>query len=278
MTQLGQIMINEINSADDDNRLHMDYYNMIASENLTNVLKICSDNLIIHNYARVVSKQLNIINVGQLINEFKFPSCDKYKSMIVSIINNSGVLLKKLVARKNLTYGIGYRDGIFLETNQLIQIRSITTAKIKKRLFRQDKVFPVIKEFKLLKKITHPKEREIAFFQLHDVTLSNEKLFNMNLITSPFCQICHEIQSSIHIFDECINSKAAHEALDSFPEICNNQFLESNTKSLIKRLLFLNKNRRLQIEYFKAAIRNRIDDLETVIANKNKLKNSLKPP
>jgi hypothetical protein len=98
----------------------------------------------------------------------------------------------------------------------------------------------------------------------------------MKLVNSPYCQVCFDVQTISHIFDECVNAKNAKLAIDECQEI--NASNETNTSSLIKRLLFLNKNRRLQIEYFKAAIRNRIDDLETVIANKNKLKNSLKPP
>jgi hypothetical protein len=87
MTKLGCAMINEILDSSDDSRLNRDYYDLIASENVINLVKRITDNRIIWLSLDNVVRKLGITYVGQLINEFKFPSNDSLKSDINNNIN-----------------------------------------------------------------------------------------------------------------------------------------------------------------------------------------------
>jgi hypothetical protein len=61
----------------------------------------------------------------------------------------------------------------------MVTSNKITTSLVKYRLMRKDEDVARVQEFVRLKLIMHPKERENEFFLLHNVVLSNEKLYNM---------------------------------------------------------------------------------------------------
>ena len=206
-------MITEICTSDTESRLHRDYYNLIASEDLCKIIKKSTPNQIIHCHANTIKKKLGIRTVSHLINEYKFPSTDKYRDIIELIIRNGGSLINILSNRKMLNGGYSYRDGIAIDSNQLMKIELLTTKKIRLRLLNKNRVKTKCHDFMQLKKIIHPKERELLYFQLHQVILTNEKLFNMNLKLNPYCQVCHEVQTSNHIFKECPNALGASEVL-----------------------------------------------------------------
>ena len=111
----------------------------------------------------------------------------------------------------------------------------------------------------------HPKEREVIFFQLHNVTITNSKLYEMKLRDSPACDVCSEIQTLDHIFNQCSNSKAASKALEDNAHLfVSSPFLKSNIDSMIKRLLYLNRNKKINIDLFAIAIANRVSDLNYI--------------
>jgi hypothetical protein len=123
-------------------------------------------------------------------------------------------------------------------------------------------------------KIVHPKEREIGFYKLHDVVLCNEKLFHMKLLASSECLVCKETQTTNHIFHDCVNAQLATKALNDCAYLFEHDpHLRDNTISLVQRLLFLNRNKKVNVEVFIQAINNRIEDLNVVANHKKNAKN-----
>jgi hypothetical protein len=90
----------------------------------------------------------------------------------------------------------------------------------------------------------------------------------MNLVTSPYCQVCSEIQTSNHIFEECCNALLAKQILSDYTSARSTEIIDCNTQSLVKRLLFLNKDKILHPEVIKTSIIRRIDDIESIIIKK----------
>ncbi len=175
LEELGTTIFTGILNSNDDAKLSKDYYDLVASENLCCVVKKLSSNPIVMIQTKQVSKALGIVTVGQLINEYKFPSTDKFANHTRNIISECSPLFELLVKRKNLTYGISYRQNFFLTTNVPISELQFTTKLIRQCLFK-NQVRPIdkglTKLFTNVKKIVHPKEREIAYFRLPDVILS----------------------------------------------------------------------------------------------------------
>ncbi len=242
-----------------------------------NIIHRLTKNQIIINQAHHIANKLGIVYVGQLINEFKFPSTDYFREITRNIINECSPLFSILVNRKNLTYGTSYRDTFFLVPNSSINEHQFTTKLLRQCLFRKFVLTPnkiTSKTFSVLNVISHPKEREISFFKLHDVLLSNEKLYNMKLAESPNCPMCEVNQSSHHIFYECCNSSEAADAISVSSHLFEqNPSAKQNIIALINRLLFLNRNKKTKSEMFIAAINNRIADLEIIQLRKISEKN-----
>ncbi len=90
----------------------------------------------------------------------------------------------------------------------------------------------------------------------------------MKLVDSPLCKICKTTQNSEHIFYLCSNAKNANNALLNFREVLNDPYFRNNVDSLIKRLLFLKKDKATNPALFEIAIKNRIDDLEKILKQK----------
>ena len=269
---LGSILTDEIIKENPDKLLHKDYYNLIASENLSIFVKHIKLSPIIKNNIIQVASRFRLKYVGQLINELKFLSTDVFKAQLANIKNHGGDILLKLLHRKELTYGLTFRDGFFLITNKRIHSKQFTTKLIKNRLMFTDNELPALKEFVLLKKIIHPKEREICFFRLHEAILSNDKLFMMKLIDSPTCQVCKKMQTAEHFFTECSNSSLAESVLSNHTEILNNYTLRINIDALIQRLLFLNKDKKLSSDFIQLVVCNRISDFDKLFSNKTNKK------
>jgi hypothetical protein len=270
---LGNIMIDEILASDIDNKLSKYYFDLIASERTVSVVSLLTKNPIIRSQAKSMQKKFGIEYVGQLINEFKFPSCDTSFLMAKNIVDACGKLLNILANRKSLTYGLSFRDYFFISTNHHISSEKVTTKLIRTRLHNTN-IVSISPQFTALKHIKHPKEREISFFLLHDVLLPNRKLYEMKLINSPLCSMCNVDQTSNHIFSECINAKTAMSVMIEYSsQISNNKVLQANSLSLIKRLCYLNKDKLLSPDIFRVAIQDRLNDLNNITNRLEKRKN-----
>ncbi len=87
----------------------------------------------------------------------------------------------------------------------------------------------------------------------------------MKLIASPLCPLCDVDQSSKHIFNDCVNVRVAKEVMPEYSsQISNNKPLHVNTNSFIKRLCYLNKDKKLNSDLFCVAIQDRINDLNCI--------------
>jgi hypothetical protein len=269
MCKLGDLAVQEILTADTDSRLNKVYYNLIASESLTILSNKYLNNPIARNMVKQLQKITGISQAGQLINEFKYPSSDK-AFILASNIVRACPLFTKISERKILICDTSFRDGLPVDCNKILSANNITSKAIKNRLFLGNNTIETIEEFNCLKLITHPKERELLFFEIHKVVLSNEKLNSMKLISSPLCRQCQVVQDSQHIFETCHNAVTAFEAILKFPEINNRNYLLSiNVESLIKRLLFLNKDKEISGALFEYAISCRINDFKILQARIN---------
>ncbi len=268
---LGDFIIKDILDSDDNNKLSKIYYDLIASEDLRQLCDHLFPNSLTVSYVKRAIKIFGFKNVGQLINEFKFPSTDKHKSMIQFIIGSTK-LFQILSERRSLTYGTSHRDNFIIAPNKFINIEKLTTKILRLRFFNGCSTTQVRNEFKLIKKITHPKEREIIFFELHNVILSNSKLFEMKLVSTPLCDQCMVEQTPDHIFKDCTNAKAAYKAYDEMSAQVENPLLKNNIESLIKRLLYLNRNSKVNSELFSLAITNRVNDYNMLRLMKEKRK------
>ena len=273
LAELGSIMVDEINNSNEDNRISKNYYTLIASESMVNFVNKQTSNPIIRLNAKLVEKKLGILNVGQLINEFKFPSTDFFRDTVSSIINSCGPTLKILTSLNELSYGLSFRDCLFLSTNKSFKESQLSTKLIKQRLFFKAESPVPIPSFKVLKKIIHPKEREVAFLRLHHALLPNTKLYAMKLINSPLCEVCNDSQDTEHIFESCINVDESILALAKYQQfILSNPSVRNNINALINRLLYMNRNKPLKADFFCKAIDNRLNDLDKLLQFKKRKK------
>jgi hypothetical protein len=273
LSDLCDVIINEILQCNEESRISKHYYNIVASENLvTLVSKMFHDSIIVH-YAKCLKKSLGICLVGHLINEYKFPSTDKFKHMVTCVIS-SNKIFKILAARKELSYGTSFRDYFPINTNNFVSCDKVTTKSLRLIFFNKRIVYNKIDNFNLISNIMHPKEKEIIYFELHNVLLTNKKLFEMKLRDLPLCELCLVEQSQEHIFMQCSNAVTSAKVYnDLLPTFANSSLMKSNVSSLIKRMLFLNKNKRLSEDVFKIAILDRIQDINKILAFKEKRKN-----
>jgi hypothetical protein len=77
-----------------------------------------------------------------------------------------------------------HSDFFITLTNKFTDLSKLTTKLLRLRFFNGCDISVVRPEFKRIKKIIHPKEREVCFFILHNVVLSNAKLFEMKVVSS----------------------------------------------------------------------------------------------
>jgi exonuclease III len=276
LSELGEVMIHEIITSDDNSRLSKNYYSIIASELMINLVYHLIKNPLIRLQARQVGKRLGIKFVGQFINEFKFPSNDELQGLVKNVIQEGGSLLKILCLRKELTYGLCVREFLFVNPNFSVNEEVITTKQLRLRLFNKGTLPENKQDFRMIKKITHPKEREVAFLRLHNALLPNKKLFEMKLINSPLCNVCGIEQTAEHIFLDCTNAKNSVTAYSQLSfKFKHDKSVNSDVKALINRILYMNRNKAMKSDVFCIAINNRLNDLNNILQFKKRKKELL---
>jgi hypothetical protein len=128
----------------------------------------------------------------------------------------------------------------------------------------------------MIKKITHPKEREVAFLRLHNALLPNKKLFEMKLINSPLCDVCGIEQTAEHIFLDCTNAKNSVTAYSQLSfKFKHDKSVNSDVKALINRILYINRNKAMKSDAFCIAINYRLNDLNNILQFKKRKKELL---
>lgn len=260
---LGCLLIDEILSCNEDSKLHKRYYDLVASENPIVLANVSCSNDLIKFQITSICKRFHFKNLIQLINEYKFPSTDKYRIELENIMRHP--LFIKLLDRKCLTYDTCFRDGFFFASNQVTKSHKVTTKMIKNRLLLGTVDLVQCAEFRNLKKIKHPKEREIQFFKIHNVILSNDKLFKMKLVNSNICFTCNEVQDQFHIFNVCTNTLSADETIRSL-EL--NYASKINILSLRDRFLFLNRDKIITSDMWDIVFKNRLNDCNSMSEHK----------
>jgi len=89
-------------------------------------------------------------------------------------------IFKILKERRVINCELSFRDYFFIETNKSIPTNKCTT-KVLRRIFAYMGKDPTVEQnFVQLKLVRHPKEREIDFFRLHNVLLTNVKLHKID--------------------------------------------------------------------------------------------------
>jgi hypothetical protein len=192
-----------------------------------------------------------------------------------NIVKECSRLFEVLLQRKSIEYGLVFRECFFIAPNCSVIEKQITTKQIRQRLFFKHKLVnsDLAKPWNELKKVLHPKEKEVAFLKAHEATLSNQKLFHMKLINSPLCAQCNCNQDIEHIFTQCINALEAQIAVNSVAHQFEHDYIiETNINSLINRLLFLNKDKVVKADLFCIAIDSRLQDLEQINQNRRNKK------
>jgi hypothetical protein len=273
MESLGDIVMTEVLKSNDNSRLSKIYYNLLASEDLLPMIKKLTTNPIIINQAKVLCKRLRLQCVGHLINEFKYPSNDNDRLVVNNIMVACSPLFKVLSDRRELSYGLSLRDYFPISANHFITSDKVTTKALRHRLSdstdKNDLSTPYF--FAKIKTIIHPKEREIAYLHLHSALLPNKKLYEMKLINSPNCPICNVEQSSDHIFIECENYRVGNDMIkETTKDIQITKVLYENCISLVRRLCYLNKDKKICKDIFRIALGNRLNDFSCI--NRNKIK------
>jgi hypothetical protein len=179
-----------------------------------------------------------------------------------------------LAKRKELSYGHSYRDWFPVNVNKFISVDKLTTKSLRLTLSNRGANLEPINEFSSIKMVIHPKEREILYFELHNALLTNLKLYEMKLVSSPNCELCNCEQTTEHIFITCSNAKISTNSYDELKHLFEgNHLLTLNVQANIKRLLYLNKNKQLNSDLFKIAITNRINDFKLINDRKTRKKN-----
>lgn len=262
---LGGFMIDEILKSNEESRLHRIYYDLIASENPYQVANIVGTNSITKQQINVMCNKFGFRSIGQLINEYKFPSTDLYRTEFQNFMQIP--IFASLLNRKSISYDHSFRDGMILGANQITKSKDMLTKTIKTRILLGTNEVTYIKEFRDTKKILHPKERETVFFKLHRVILSNDKLFKMKLIPSNICMVCDNVQDQLHILNACPNATSANEVLARL-NITSNPHLLINLEALRDRYLLINKNKTITSEMWDIIFSNRINDFDRINENK----------
>jgi hypothetical protein len=280
INELGDMVIKEIIYVGDQ-KISKNYYDLIASSNLADLIMCSSNNQIALSYAITLKKNLGICNVKQFLNEFKFPSSDCNAKLSAFIINSEFKLFSKLLERKQLNDDCSLFDSIPVVTNRFLSVDQITTKALTKCFTNltcnlspsdDENIEPTIAYG------MHPKENEVHFLVLHNACLSNLKLFNTKLVDSNLCEQCKVAQDIEHIFHKCLNAILLWETiLTNFGyKFTDSEFIygvkdkKMNEILLVaKRLLFLNKDKTLDKKFINKIISDRISDINTIAAHKN---------
>ncbi len=287
INEIGIEMIREI-SVDSELKLCKNYYNLIASCNLVDVLSFNKNNQIAIHYAKELRDSLNIVNVKQFIVEYKFPRTEEYIDKIKFIFNSETKLMNALYKRKFLEDDTLFTDYVLVDTNRFLDSRTVSTKAltnffISKKNKTSKLRYTAESESEPVKMIygLHPKENEMHLFYKHGVILSNQKLFKMKLTDSELCPICDVVQDTDHIFHGCSNARLIWSVLNKdfkfkFSESEFTFGVTDKTQNelllLAKRLLFINKNKKLDKTFIVSLIQDRIADINSIIEKKRQSK------
>jgi len=257
-----------------DLRLDRRYYDLLANENCFNFFNEFGPKFCLP-FIKQMSHTLGLVTLKDFITEFKFPRSDRISENLNLIFANPHPSLDILLKRKQCFHDVTFSDGFFFQTNLFCKALEFSTKKIKIKLLdcKTTATFEPIYDFRMLQKIQHPREREIIFFSLHNVLLTNEKLFKLNLSESDQCPMCMCVQDQSHIFETCSNANYAKEVIDetilSNPSVPT-QILTS-IRALVKRSLYLKRNDPVNKQFFRSIITQRISDFEAI--EQHKIKN-----
>jgi hypothetical protein len=271
---LGKLAIDDLLAKKDDELLNKLYYDLICSIPVDSLFKVLKINDIAYKYSKTLRKELGIINLKHLINEFKFPSTDHHKGLTTFIINSYKPLFSCLMNRKSLDDDSLIFDNIPIGCNKFSSVIKISTKSLTERFNLKDKAHTNDVVVRPLFFGQHPKENEVMWLEYHNACLSNVSLFRMNLISSPLCQVCLIDQDQNHIFYNCANATLAWSILDEVPDISisNDECLNGSRDKikneiilLLKRTLFLNKNSPIDKKFIRYLIDNRISDSKLLL-------------
>jgi hypothetical protein len=213
---------------------------------------------------------LGIFNVKQLLTEYLFPRTEYHRDKVRFIVESNNKLFKKLIDRKAIKDDIEYLENIPAGINRLVNIKNLTTKMLSSRFLSGNSVNDV-KD--LIRYGKHPKENEIHLFTFHNVCLSNAKLFKLKIGETELCPVCLNVQTTQHIFFECTNAETCWLLLkDEFGyEFSEYEFkygamdkIRNEMLLCCKRLLYQNRNNKLDKNYILYSLNDRLKDIESL--------------
>ena len=262
-------LINEINNTPFETKLRSEIYDIIATLGVKDTLDITGKCQILNCSAVSIKKRFGVITLKDLINEFKYPRCDKSFELANQLISSNKLF--QTLANRNKISQIDPLRTLILQSNKVTKLKNLTTKALKTH-FQFGLTSPEYnKKFSHLKFIEHPKQKETEFFILHDVVLSGSKLYAMKFRDTDKCKQCQITQDTEHIFKQCKNAVNAQTALDELADQIPGNLLV-NFKSMINRTLFTKKDSNANSEIFTYIIKNRLNDLITINTNRSNYK------
>jgi len=276
LNELGMLALDEI-TADNGLKINKNYYNLLASTSMTNLINIKSKNNISAYYAHTIARDLGVIKVKHVLFENKFPRSSYHAHMLQFIVNSNIKIFNILEKRKSLDEFTSFFDCIPVGINRMTKVQDLTTKQLTHRFSFGNKSLDNDLEECRLYYGSHPKENEVHWLHFNNACLSRLKLFDMKLVDSPLCPICNTLQSTDHILFECTNAELVWNVLKNDFNTCFNNIefrLGSSDRQKnellmhAKRLIFLNKNEPLDKTFIISLFTNRISDLKSIRFNK----------
>lgn len=280
INQLGKMCVEDILDAGDQ-KLSRYYYDLLSGVHIESLIINTNNNQIARAYSRKIKKDLGVLNLKQLINEYKFPRSDQHIVLVKFIYDNFKSLLNILSDRKQLDEQSEYLETVPVGVNKFVSSKVVATKMLTYRFTHKSNLFTDIDV--RLKYGLHPKENEVHWLMYHNACLSNEKLFRMRMVESDKCPNCLVIQSTDHIFNHCINALIMWNTLnEEFNiEICQSDMLiglgnkrDNEVLLLAKRMLLLNRNSLLDKKFIRCQVENRLNDF-CLIQNRKKTNKDL---
>ncbi len=272
LNELGSFGIKEIAEFNsEETNYNKQYFDLIASIDLTTLFDTYLKNSIAKHFAVTLRHKIGIVNVKQLLNEYKFPRFSEFEYPCKFIFQTGERIFKPLLNRKFLDDSATIYDGLPVGTNRTSSLPNLSTKILTLRFnlkgsSREPELVP-------LKFGSHPKENEVLWLSFHNATLSNSKLSKLKLIESNLCPMCFVNQNADHIFWECSNAKLFFEILAKDYDLKYDEIelkfgsairIKNEVLLLAKRTLFLNKNENLDKKYIYFCVDNRISDIESM--------------
>lgn len=82
-------------------------------------------------------------------------------------------------------------------------------------------------------KINHPQVRDLCWKISHDILPTNEKLYRFNLIKSPKCPMCGQVESFVHLFVFCKLANMCWKEILSLTDKCGFSTTQFTTKLVV---------------------------------------------